>query len=1094
MKGGGGSISSEFVNLHVHSKYSLRDSIIKAEDLIARLQEVGQSAVAITDHGMTLGAVSFYKQLKAAGIKYIHGCEMYICDDVKIHEKESKNYHLLVLCKNETGRINLNRLITISNKEENKYRKPRVDLPTLSQYKDGLIILSACLAGKLSNLILIGRQREAMDVAAKFKRTFGDDYYIEIQSHTDANQIRVNKELCSIAKTLNIKTVVTTDAHYVWVQDKEYQNKYAFNGGYKEDGEAYMDCYIQSVDEVRQKLSYLPEEIVEASILETNVIADKCNVDLPLSAPIMPDVSVPPQYANSKEWLHDICRGGFKEKLGIDVDTKVSIDAAMPQELVDTYIDRYEYEMNALEKMGFVDYILLVYTYSNVGKRRGPARGSGGGSLVNYVSNITDIDPIRYGLYFERFIDVGALSKLESGEITAKELKIPDIDLDFSFDSCQDVMRFIYQKYGETHVAAIGKFGTNLTNGTIRDMCKASDIPLKTEDEIAKAFDGFEMEEIDQMIAGDIPTSQGAKDAIRYVKQYPELFRYVRKLIGLPKSFGLHACGKIISTHDLDFFLPSCYDDNGIRYLQGDMHDVEDLGLVKIDLLALRTLDQEFDTLQMSNETTGFISPRQDFCDEQTLDIFRRGDTVGIFQMSSPGMKKMLRQMKISGLDDIAVANALYRPGALAYIDTFTRRRNGDEQFEYLHPDLKPILESTYGIILYQEQLIEIGKMAGIHNPDILRKATGKKNIELLNSVRAELSDKLYARGWSVAQFEKLWSDMLDFARYSFNKSHAYAYGMISYMTAKQKAHYPVEFYAGLCNSYMGQSGFAKDNAAEIMADITQHHIKMVPFNFRNDHRRCHASDGCFVYGIPLIREMNQSIADALYAVRESKEKYFCDLVCVLNQKHMELFGKKATISNVEGLVRLGFFSEYGNVRELLLILDAVELFKFGNAKKITSTAEEIRPEWKSVLWENSTDQTKSGTTSKFRTIFNATHLLREIESHIKSLHMPDISVYETVEAQQQYLGFAPIATGREGDRKILYVNEVSPLKRKSDNKQFGYSVVATSLGSGKRTRYSVLNRVFRGSPVSEGDMIRLTGYSMERGYYNLTSYEMIAV
>ena len=241
-------------------------------------------------------------------------------------------------------------------------------------------------------------------------------------------------------------------------------------------------------------------------------------------------------------------------------------------------------------------------------------------------------------------------------------------------------------------------------------------------------------------------------------------------------------------------------------------------------------------------------------------------------------MKKMLRQMKISGLDDIAVANALYRPGALAYIDTFTRRRNGDEQFEYLHPDLKLILESTYGIILYQEQLIEIGKMAGIHNPDILRKATGKKNIELLNSVRAELSDKLYARGWSVAQFEKLWSDMLDFARYSFNKSHAYAYGMISYMTAKQKAHYPVEFYAGLCNSYMGQSGFAKDNAAEIMADITQHHIKMVPFNFRNDHRRCHASDGCFVYGIPLIREMNQSIADALYAVRESKEKYFCVL------------------------------------------------------------------------------------------------------------------------------------------------------------------------------------------------------------------------
>lgn len=423
----------------------------------------------------------------------------------------------------------------------------------------------------------------------------------------------------------------------------------------------------------------------------THVIADKCKMDIPLSAPIMPKVDTPAQFRSNHEWLASLCAEEFRKKLNIDLATKSmasSYGLKIDENEIKTYIDRYEYELNALEQMGFVDYILLVYSYASVGKRRGIARGSGGGSLINYLTDITDIDPIEHGLYFERFIDVSALSKLESGEITAKELKIPDIDLDFSKDSCDEVLKFLYQKYGEDKVASIGKFGTNQTKGTIRDMCKVLGIGLGDADQIAKSFENYEIDEIDRMITGDLPVSESAKDAVSYVKSNPELFEYVRKLNGLPKSFGLHACGKIVGTRELDYFLPSCYDSNGIRYLQGDMHDVEDMGLVKIDVLGLRTLDAEYDALEQSGESKDFLNPKQDYTDEKVLDIFRKGDTVGIFQMSSPGMKKTLKNMNISGIDDLSAANALFRPGSLQYIDNYCRRKAGEEQFEYLHQDL----------------------------------------------------------------------------------------------------------------------------------------------------------------------------------------------------------------------------------------------------------------------------------------------------------------------------------------------------------------------------------------------------------------------
>ena len=1094
------------IHLHVHSMGSLRDSIIKPDDLISRLKDRNQDAVAITDHGGSLCGVSIYKALSSANIKYIHGVEFYICDDVKIKDKESKYYHLVALCKNETGRVNMNTLISMSEHPDNKYSKPRIDFNMLSQYGEGLIILSACMAGEICKYIMLGNKEVAIETAKKYKERFGDDYFLEIQSHNDPEQITLNKEIIDIGKMLNIECVVTSDAHHTYEEDRKYQIKYAFNGAYKEDGESYLDCFIQSEDEVRERLYYLSREVVNNVINNTHIIAEKCSVDIPLSAPIMPQVDTPTEFKTNKEWLEKLCEDGFADKLNIDVKNRCEFnknrklfqpivdeegrvigydEISLSQEKIDEYIDRYYYELDSLHRMGFIDYILLVYSYANIAKRRGIARGSGGGSLICYVTNITNIDPIEHGLYFERFIDVGAIKLLESGEITAKELKVPDIDLDFSSDSCTEVLRFLYNKYGEEKVASIGKFGTNKTKGTIRDMCRVLEIDLETADKIAKSFENYEINEIDLMISGEIDTVPNAEQAIKYVKEYDELFDYVRKLNGLPKSFGLHACGKILSTRELDYFLPSCYDKDGVRYLQGDMHDVEDVGLVKIDVLGLRTLDQEYDTLEMSKEDREFINPKQRYDDKKVLDVFKNGDTLGIFQFSSNGMRQTLKKMEVSGIDDLSVANALFRPGSMGYIDNFCNRKKGLEKFEYLHPDLEQILSNTYGIIVFQEQLIEIGRLAGIHNPDLLRKATGKKNPKLLAQVKPELEEKLKARGWSDEQFDKLWTDMLEFAKYSFNKAHSSAYSILAYLTAKQKAYYPAEFYAGLCNSYIGHSDFVKEDSADIITDAKRHGVFLEPFSFRDDHRKCWVKNNKIVYAIPLIRDCNISAAEALYQHKDTTREYFWQLAIDLKESGLE-------DSKLKILIKLGFFNEYGNTRKLLRLFDILEYFKFGERKSIRKAQLSEGDALYKIVADNSESTNNKGEELQTFRNLNIENILNTYEERIRGLDISDLDYKNKASTQNEYLGFVSLTTGKNEDRPKLYVNDIIPLLRKKDKKQFGYSVIAQSIGSGIETRYTVFNRVFKRTPIEKGDIIKCIHWERDGQYFELCNYEQI--
>lgn len=1240
------------VHLHVHSCLSLRDSIIKTDDLIERLNEIGQDTVAITDHGASLGGVSLYKKLKENNIKYIHGCELYICDDVSVKDRNNKYYHIIVLCKNETGRINLNKLITISNKPENKYVKPRVDFEILKEHSDGLVVLSACLAGEVDRALLSGDYELAKQIASKYKQQFGDDYYLEIQSHDTEDQIETNIKIKELADDLDIQCVVTTDAHYVWEKDKIYQSKFAFNGSYKEDGETYKDCFVQSEKEVRNRLQYFDDEFVSLLINNTHIISEKCNIEMPISAPIMPEISVPDQYSSSKDWLTDLCVKGFSEKLNIDYYNRCVLDDSryfirntydengevlesnkyfLSQTDVDEYIKRFEYELDSLHRMGFVDYILLVYSYCHVGKRRGIGRGSGGGSLINYLVDITDIDPIEHGLYFERFIDVGAIDLLESGKITKNELKIPDIDLDFSSESCEDVLRFLYEKYGETHVASIGKFGNNKTKGTIRDMCKALGISLREEDAIAKSFGDYEMEEIDMMVRGSIKTPENAREAVYYTKEYSELFDYVRKLNGLPKSFGLHACGKVVVTKDLDYFLPSCYDSSGIRYLQGDMHDVEDVGIVKIDVLGLRTLDQEYDTLEMSGEEKSFINTKQDMRDPKVMEVFRNGDTIGIFQFSSRGMRQTLKKMDVRSIDDLSIANALFRPGSMAYIDNFCNRRKGKEDVTYIHDDLIPILKNTYGIIVFQEQLIEIGRMAGLKNPDMLRRATAKKKADLLDQVKPELESKLYDRGWSSEQFEQLWSDMIEFSKYSFNKcvsgdtviklyrnaggeltvrelyedklinkksypvglsmmyntaivknniagiyeagvrqtyrlttrtgkyivatenhklptpngdtplsqlsagdliyishgrysigkdrvesivpekeemtydvemqdpfhtyvvnngivscnSHSSAYAILAYMTAKEKAYYPEEFFAGLLNSYIGESNFVKEHVKDIAQDIERHNIVVEPIRFGQDNRKCSVQNGRIVYAIPLIKDCNQGMADYLYEIRDFDHSSFSDLVMKIRD------GNAINSNQMNVLISLGYFEQFGSKEYLRKIIDMLDFFKYGNIHEISK--DKLRDtQYEEYVSKFSTDRLKDGSVGKRYKVLDIKSILGAVEASICDSDSDNIR--ESMEDQLKYMGFINLTTNNRKDiHRLIITDEPRPIYWNGSDKPFTYVMSAKSICTGKSSSLNVKPYVYEANKISKMDIIDVDKLSKDsRGYWYLWKYSKI--
>lgn len=873
--------------IHIHTKYSLLDSIIEPEELVKKVKEQDgeKAALCVTEHGNLYSNAMIYKLCKKYGVKYLLGCEVYICDDVNIKSKDNKYNHLVLIAKNETGRLNLNKLVSESCKYK-YYGKPRIDFKMLETYKEGLIVTSACMAGEIQRALMNKEFQLAKQIILKYKNLFGDDYYLEYQSHLDSTQQLLNRYVVEIAKKLNVKFIVTTDAHYLNKNQQKYHSVFAQIGQTREVGEIYNDCYLQSNEEILENCKSTSREDNLLALSYTDEIANKCNVDIPLSAPIMPHIDIPKGFKSEIAYLRQLCVEGWKDK-------KIYLK---PNK--DEYRERLIYEMDAIEKMGFEGYFLLVHSYCNSVKRRGIARGSAGGSLVCYLANITDIDPLEYGLYFERFIDVGALDLLAQGKITKKELKIPDVDSDFGKADREKVLNFVIAKYGKEKVVSLGSFQYIWAKGAIKDIGRVLGIPFDVTNAMTAQLNDETIQEVIEL---------GLLD--KYKEQYPELFDYAEKLAGLPKSFSAHPCGKIIAMDEVTYYNATDINDDGLVILQGDMHVADDLGLIKADFLGLRTVDVIYDTLDLINKDYEYIAPHNlNFKDEKVLENFRKGFTAGIFQFESSGMQDTLKKIDCNCLEDLIVANALFRPSSIKFIDSYANRKKGVEEYSYLHSDLESVLKDTYGIMVFQEQLIEIGRLAKLSNPDELRKATAKKKVELLDKIKPELYKGLINRGWTDNQFNQLWESMLDFAKYSFNKSHAAAYAIIAYICMYLKTYHPKEFLCAWINSVANKT----DKVAVCVSEASRMGIKIYQGKYNNCSALTKLYKDGIMMGTKTIKYCNAEIADELMSLPQCNS--FVDLLDKVNTSIIDI--KKLTI-----LIGLNFFSDYGKNQKLTQIV-----------------------------------------------------------------------------------------------------------------------------------------------------------------------------
>lgn len=1039
------------VHLHVHTKYSLLDGMMHIEDIATRLKEIGQDTIAITEHGNLYSNVEAYSKLSKEGIKVINGCEVYICDDVNVNDKDNRYYHLILLVKNEIGRLNLNWLVSQSTLHK-YYGKPRIDFEMLKSHHDGLICMSACMVGEVAKAMRNGNEVLAEQVALKYKKLFGDDYYIEYQAHMVDEQQKLNKQLIDLAIKFGIKYVVTCDAHYAREEDQKYHSVFVQVGSSREAGEVYDDCYLQSEDDVIKKCASTTEYTSNA-IATTHEIANKCENTIPLSAPIIPHFPVPAPYKSELEYLKFLCNDGLKKKGfmkwnmdqwntymtdkiyaedGTYVERKL-VDFNSVREIQQKYIQRARYEMNALEAMGFEGYYLMVYSYVNAARRRGIARGSGGGSLLAYLCGIVDIDPIKYGLYFERFIDVGAIDLLKDGTITKKELKIPDFDVDFAPNDREKVVQFVVNKYGEDNVVSLGQFSYLWAKGAIKDIGRVLGIPFEITNEITKNLDGESIEEA---------LDNGALDS--YKDKYPQLFEYASRLSGLPKSFGVHPCGKCITIKEAEYYNAIEWNENKNTWvLEGDMHSADDLGLVKADFLGLRTLDVIYDVLDMIDKDYDYIAPHKlNMNDIKVWNEFAQGHTNCIFQFESPGMKQMLKDMKCSCMDELSAANALYRPGSKQYIPNYVNRKNGVEKIEYLHPDLEPILKSSYGIIVFQEQLIEIGRLAGLRNPDELRKATAKKKPKLMAKIEPELKNGLMTRGWTQKQVDDLWDTILQFAKYSFNKSHSSAYGLTAYITMYLKVYHTAEFFAACINSYDGDI----DNIVKTIQEAKRMNVTVEFAPWRESQRKTTCKNGKVILGINTIKGCGSNVADGLVEVSQKDNTTAMDLVKNITEN------TNVDKSQFDTLIKLGFFSpEFCSIGTLLRIIDMYNLY--GSKKLLKKDKCSLPPE---ILSKYCTE------TAKQYKITDSDGLLQELCGMIpKDCHVPLMS---EIQWQQEYLGYCSIIMPEQKD--VGYVMNVDC--------KYSPKITMYLLNKGATVTYKLSKAAYQKQPFDTGDFIQM--------------------
>ena len=784
-----------FVHLHIHSEFSLLDGANRIKDLPVRAKELGMDAMAITDHGAMFGAIDFYKACKANGVKPIIGCEVYVAPRKRTDKDpnlDAKYSHLILLAKDNEGYKNLAKLVSIGY-TEGFYYKPRIDHEVLEQYHEGLICCSACLAGEVNQAILANDMEKAKEVALWYKGIFGEDYYLEIQNNGIKEQVLANQKLIELSRELDIPLVATNDAHYL-KREVAYNHEVLLciqTGKRMTDPDRMRfetdELYVKSPEEMSDYFRNVPD-----AIENTVKIAEKCNVEFEFGHTILPNYDVPKEFATHYDYLEKLTKDGLIQRYGENPSEEIK--------------QRAEYELSVINKMGYVDYFLIVWDYIHYAKTHnipvGPGRGSGAGSIVAYAIGITDIDPIAYGLIFERFLN-------------PERISMPDFDVDFCFEKRDKVIEYVEEKYGKDHVSQIITFGTMSARMVIRDVARVLDLPYAEADKLAKMIPN----ELHITIKKAMEQNRELKDLYESSEDMKKLLDIAMALEGMPRQASTHACGIVITKEPVVNYVPLYVRDGAIS-TQYIMTTLEELGLLKMDFLGLRTLTVIQDTIDLVKKNQGIdVHFDEKMNDPKVYKLWQNGESVGIFQFESQGMTNFMKELKPDCLEDIIAGVSLYRPGPMDQIPRYIANKKDPEHAVYTHPALKPILEVTYGCMVYQEQVMQIVRdLAGysLGRADLVRRAMGKKKLDVMAKEReifihGQVDENgniivpgCIRNGISEQDANKIFDEMAEFAKYAFNKSHAAAYAVVSYRTAYLKAYYPAEFMAAMLNSFLG--------------------------------------------------------------------------------------------------------------------------------------------------------------------------------------------------------------------------------------------------------------------------------------------------
>ena len=848
-----------FTHLHVHTEYSLLDGSNKIKEYVARVKELGMDSAAITDHGVMYGVIDFYRAAREAGINPILGCEVYVAPGSRFDKDtgtgEDRYYHLVLLAENNTGYSNLMKIVS-KGFVEGFYYKPRVDMELLREYHEGIIALSACLAGEVSRYLTRGMYEDAKAAALRYQDIFGKgNFFLELQDHGISEQQEVNRQLLRIHQETGIDLVATNDVHYTTAEDADpHDILLCLQTGKKLTDEDRMryeggQYYVKSPEEMAQLFPYALE-----ALENTHKIAERCHVEIEFGVTKLPKYDVPDGYT-SWEYLNKLCFDGLSERY---------------DPVTDELRDRLEYELSTIKNMGYVDYFLIVWDFIKYARDHdimvGPGRGSAAGSLVAYTLGITQLDPIRYDLLFERFLN-------------PERVSMPDIDVDFCFERRQEVIDYVVRKYGKNRVVQIVTFGTLAARGVIRDVGRVLDMPYAQVDVIAKMIP----QELNITIDKALDMNPELKKAYEEQEEIHYLIDMAKRLEGLPRHTSMHAAGVVISQKDVDEYVPLSKAQDGSITTQFTMTTLEELGLLKMDFLGLRTLTVIQDAVRLVEKDTGVSLDMQkiDYNDKKVLDSLGTGHSEGVFQLESGGMKNFMKELKPQSLEDVIAGISLYRPGPMDFIPQYIRGKNRPDTIKYDCPQLEPILKPTYGCIVYQEQVMQIVRnLAGytLGRSDLVRRAMSKKKASVMEKERQnfvygneeEGVPGCIANGIPEKTANKIYDDMIDFAKYAFNKSHAAAYAVVSYQTAYLKYYYPVEFMAALMTSVIEMPA----KVAEYIYVCRQMGITILPPDINRGMYGFSVDNGAIRYGLSAIKSVGRPVIESIVKEREENGDY----------------------------------------------------------------------------------------------------------------------------------------------------------------------------------------------------------------------------